>query len=260
MCWKWFKNLFGGSTVNPPTWEHAPKVALSFGINNYPGGQNDLNGCINDVELVVERLPEFQIRKFKDEEVTVGNTVNQIEYVIGNAVENDIILIHYSGHGTYVEDKNGDEIDGYDEALYLYDGVLTDDKMNEMLQKIPAGVTVALLLDSCFSGTATRNPHKIRFMPPTFERKEHLRIKRGWYEDMKWIVISGCGENQTSADALINGKYNGAFTYFAMFTLNRTMTYQTWFNKIREFLPSRDFDQAPTLEGNSDLINKQVLI
>jgi hypothetical protein len=37
------------------------------------------------------------------------------------------------------------------------------------------------------------------------------------------------------------------------------MTYQVWFNKIREFLPSRDFDQAPTLEGSSELINKQVL-
>lgn len=258
MCIKWFKQLFG-SKPTTPTWEHAPKVALLFGINNYPGSGNDLNGCINDVNLVAERLPEFQIRKFTDSDVTVERFIAEIEYAIANSVENDMICIHYSGHGTYVEDKNGDEVDGYDEALYLYNGVLIDDKMNEMLQKIPNGVTVFLLLDSCFSGTATRNPHKIRFMPPKFERKEHLRIKRGWYEDLKWIVLSGCAENQTSADAFINGKYHGAFTYYAMFTLIRTMTYQVWFNKIREFLPSRDFDQAPTLEGSSELINKQVL-
>jgi hypothetical protein len=37
------------------------------------------------------------------------------------------------------------------------------------------------------------------------------------------------------------------------------MTYKTWYDLIRKYLPSRDFDQIPTLEGNSTLINKQVL-
>jgi hypothetical protein len=259
MCWKWFLNLFGG---NPPstTWEHSDRVALLFGINNYPGSANDLNGCINDINLAEQKLKGlFQIRKFKDSEVTVANFKKQVEYAIENSVVGDMIYIHYSGHGTYVEDKNGDEIDGYDEALYLYDGVLIDDDLNAILQTVPNGVTVVLLLDSCFSGSATRDPHRIRFMPPKFQRNEHLQIKRSWYEDMKWVVLSGCAENQTSADAFINGCWNGAFTYFALNCLVGNMTYITWHAKIREYLPNRDFDQEPTLEGNLLLINKQVL-
>lgn len=254
MCFKkWFHKS------EEISWKHSSKVALLFGINNYPGGENDLDGCVNDIDLAESKLQGFQIRKFQDTLVTIKNFIAQIRYAILNSVVGDVLYIHYSGHGTYVEDLNGDEVDGYDEALYLYDGPLIDDELNTLLQLTPEGVTVVLLLDSCFSGSATRNPHKARFMPPKFEKKEHLRIKRGWYENLKWIVISGCGENQTSADALINGKYNGAFTYYAMNTLVGSMTYQTWFNKIREFLPSREFEQAPTLEGNSYLINKIVL-
>ena len=259
MCLKWLKNLFN-TDIEAPTWEHATKVALLFGINDYPGSNADLRGCVNDVELAERRLWGFQIRKFTDKQVTVENFVNQVRYAILNSVVGDTVYIHYSGHGTYVEDKNGDEIDGYDEALYLYNGVLIDDTLNAILQLIPEGVLVVLALDSCFSGGATRNPHKARFMPPKFERKEHLRIKRRWYEDMKWIVLSGCAENQTSADAYINGKYQGAFTHYQFHTLVHGMTYKTWHEKIREFLPSRDFEQAPTIEGNSELINKQVFI
>mgnify|MGYP000844162340 CR=1 FL=1 len=258
MCFKWLKKLFG-STVELPTWSHAKKVALLFGINNYPGWNSDLRGCINDILLAESVLYDFQIRKFTDKQVTVENFVNQVEYAIANSVPGDVLYIHYSGHGTYVEDYSGDELDGYDEALRLYDGVLIDDKMNSMLQKIPDGVTVCLLLDSCFSGGSTRSFKQSRFMPPKFERKEYLRIKRRWYEDLKWVVFSACSENQTSADALIGGKYHGAFSYYALNTLRGDMTYKTWYDLIRKYLPSRDFDQIPTLEGNSTLINKQVL-
>ena len=88
--------------------------------------------------------------------------------------------------------------------------------------------------------------------------KEHVRIKRKFYDYMSWVVLSGCAENETSCDALINGVYNGAFTYFAMHTLLPDMTYKTWHQKIREFLPSRDFDQSPTIEGPDALVNKKV--
>jgi len=259
MCMSWLKKLFGGGNPKPPTWEHHPRVALLFGINDYKGFDNDLQGCLNDVELAVTRLPGFQMRKFTDSEVSIENFKNQVQYAIFNAVENDVIVIHYSGHGTYVKDRTGDEIDGYDEALCLYDGNLIDDEMNEMLQFIPQGVTVLLIIDSCFSGTITRNPRRCRFMPPNFEVKPYVRIKRRWYEDMKWIVFSTCGENETSGEIEVDGKVYGVGSYFMYHTLVGNMTYKTWFEKVKEFLPNKDYNQTPTLEGNSMLINKQVL-
>ena len=254
MCFKkWFKHK-----TKPPTWPHSNRVALLFGINNY-GGSHNLNGCLNDIALAASKLPNFQIRKFEDADVTRGNFIEQIAYALVNSVPGDVIYIHYSGHGTFVEDRNADEVDGYDEALYLIDGPLIDDDLNNCLRGTPEGVNVVLLLDSCYSGSATRAPGKSRFMPPAFEMVPHLRIKRKFYDYMSWVVFSGCAENQTSADAEIDGTYFGAFSYYALNCLKGNMTYKTWFTKIREFLPNREFDQAPTLEGNKTLIEKLVL-
>ena len=46
------------------------------------------------------------------------------------------LIIHYSGHGTYTKDHSGDEADGVDEALYLFDGMLIDDDLSEILRTI----------------------------------------------------------------------------------------------------------------------------
>ena len=44
-----------------------------------------------------------------------------------------VFIVQYSGHGTQLPDNNGDEQDGYDEALYLYDGALRDDEIAALL-------------------------------------------------------------------------------------------------------------------------------
>ena len=50
--------------------------------------------------------------------------------------EGPTLIVWYSGHGSYVRDTNGDEADGVDETLYLYDGNLVDDELNNILQGI----------------------------------------------------------------------------------------------------------------------------
>ena len=42
--------------------------------------------------------------------------VEAFKAVIGGAVSGDIVVITFSGHGTYVPDINGDEVDGLDEG------------------------------------------------------------------------------------------------------------------------------------------------
>ena len=255
MC---FKKCFGNK-IKPPSWQHSDRVALLFGVNDYGGTENDLRGCLNDIELAQTRLSNFQVRKFKDNQVTKANFLAQVNYALANSQPGDVIYIHYSGHGTFVKDRNGDEEDNYDEALYLYDWPLIDDDLNHALRATPTGVNVVLLLDSCYSGTATRNVFsKGRFLQFEPAKKEHVRVKRKFYDYMSWVVISGCAENETSSDAEIDGVFHGAFSYFAFYTLRGNMTYRQWHAKIREFLPSRDFDQSPTLEGPDELLDKLV--
>jgi hypothetical protein len=258
MCWKWIKELFSEVPM-----EHSSKLLLSFAINNYPGNENDLQWCVNDQDLVVKKLPEFQARVFQNSEVTKRTFIDEVDKAISQSVTGDVIVIHYSGHGTYIGDSSGDEPDGIDECLYLYDGILKDDDINTSLQKIPEGVTVVVLLDSCFSGTGTRklwkNGNKGRFHQTDFVAKRKVVKPLFRSPDMKWIAISGCGERQTSAEAVINGSGHGVFTWYAMATLNRSFNYKQWHAEIRKYLPSDDFSQKPELEGPEELLTNQIL-
>ncbi|KAG8921749.1 Ca(2+)-dependent cysteine protease, partial [Tulasnella sp. 418] len=73
-----------------------------------------------------------------------------------------ILLV--SGHGGFVKDKDGDERDGYDEAIYPADykdqGVIIDDHLHSILVKnLPAGCRLTAIFDSCHSGTALDLPY-----------------------------------------------------------------------------------------------------
>jgi len=271
MCFKKIASWFNKPDPIPdpiPDPTGKKKIALLFAINNYPGTQNDLNGCINDQVDVIKTLnskfPGFDIRNYTDIIVTRSNFITVITEAIGELQAGDLLLVHYSGHGTQIIDEHGDEADGYDEAVYLYDGLVIDDDIGDSLKSIPDGATVVLMFDSCFSGTVTRkvNLEKNRFVPnPYISRKTRQNLKkrtRFSKAEMKWIVFSGCGEQQTSADAYIDGRYNGAFTYYALKTLKPGITYKEWIEQINTYLPSGKYDQAPTLEGNELLFNQIV--
>lgn len=259
MCFKFFKKQ------QPEPLQPALRRALLFAINNYVGSANDLSGCIND-QIDVETIlniyyGDFDIRKFRDSQVTTTRFKNELESAVSVLRSGDVLLVHYSGHGTQVADRSGDEPDGYDEALYLYDGVLIDDDINGILNNIPQGGIVVLALDSCFSGTATRlkNGDKKRFIAPEKPRSKVMRqfAKKG-AGDLNWIVFSGCKENQTSADAIFNNRYNGAFTYCWLKAFNIAMTYRQWLAMTEEALRIYHFEQIPTLEGKEDLLNRVV--
>jgi len=262
MCIQFFKNLFSKPSI--PDYPQANKILLTYAINDYPGTQNDLRGCLYDQQNVCESLPDFQHRIFSDSMVTRKVFMQTLEKAITESLAGDVIVVHYSGHGTQVKDVSDDEPDGYDEALYLYDGILIDDDIHRTLTLTPRDVTVCLLIDSCFSGSITRNnpcEQKARFVQTDDhiykDRVESFGSVRSG-EELLWVVISGCDEHQTSADALINNQWQGAFTHVAIKTLLRTYTYKQWFNAIRLYLPSSAFSQSPTLEGPVRLLDKLI--
>ncbi len=89
----------------------------------------------------------------------------------------------------------------------------------EAIALLPAGATVVVIMDSCFSGTATRgaeNYKQARFISPNIpmpKGKVH-RVARP-QADMKWLAISACLDFQSAYDAKIGNEYYGAFSYFA---------------------------------------------
>ena len=58
------------------------------------------------------------------------------DYLLNKKVFSDkTLFVQYSGHGTYTPDRNGDEADNQDEAMYVYDGMILDDELSEILTK-----------------------------------------------------------------------------------------------------------------------------
>ncbi|KAL7448687.1 hypothetical protein ACHAWC_000838, partial [Mediolabrus comicus] len=97
-------------------------------------------------------------------EPTKANIIDAYKTVIDQAEDGDAIFLHYSGHGTKLRDDDGDEGDGYDEALVPRDfqtsGMIRDDDLYDILIKnLPEGVHMVSLMDCCHSGTIMDLPY-----------------------------------------------------------------------------------------------------
>ena len=252
------------------------KKALCIGINDYPGTQNDLSGCVNDANDWAAELGShgYTVTKMLDGQATHAAMTAAITSLIKSAVNGDTLVITYSGHGTWVPDSSGDEPDGRDEGLCPWDigsvGPLLDDQIHQMFDARAAGVRILLLSDSCHSGSVTRGREddldpgqpRARFMPleawmPANElpqasaRPPHLvgGLKRSGGD----LLLSGCLDTQYSWDTSFKGRPNGAFTYYALKTLheNKPANYEAWFKAIRTYLPSTKLPQDPQILGSA---------
>jgi hypothetical protein len=180
-----------------------------------------------------------------------------LENMVITAKEGDVIVFTYSGHGTQSLDFSGDEGDTYDEALYVYDGKMLDDELRVIINKIDRRATLIVISDSCFSGSVTRfvpANAKPRFVPTDgFSENRVVRQRFLLPEaNMPELLISGCSDSEYSYDAEIDGRYNGAMSAMAIRVIkqNPGLTYNDFYTRLREYLPSSEYPQTPQLEGS----------
>ena len=115
--------------------------ALCIGINDYPGTGSDLSGCVNDARDWASELYTrgFEVESLTDAQATRAAMTSAILTLISNAQRGDTVVFTYSGHGTWVVDQDGDEVDGRDEALCPHDistrGALLDDEIRQLFDR-----------------------------------------------------------------------------------------------------------------------------
>lgn len=242
------------------------KLALLIGIN-YKDTSSELNGCINDVMNMKKYLidncdyTEENIKILTDEteqKPTAINILREIGQLIISAYYNraNQLFIHYSGHGTYVMDKNGDEKDNRDEALvpldYETSGVITDDLLHDYFSYLPVGCDCICLFDCCHSGTLL--DLKYRYVKEDENEIENANSTISG----NVIMISGCRDEQTSADAFMDGKWAGAMTTSfldAMKKYNNNVTCFHLLNSMRKYLETRGYEQYPQICASKKLNN-----
>ncbi|MCB1869506.1 MAG: caspase family protein [Gammaproteobacteria bacterium] len=269
----------------------ANKKALLIGINRYKIPGADLRGCVNDVRNMQSVLTKYfgfgdeGISLLTDYDATKKAIQAGILKLLKGAKSGDVLLLHYSGHGANVPDKSGDEADHRDEILCptdlnWYDPLL-DDWLRATFDKLAAGVNLTVIMDCCHSGSNTRAflppdaPSIPRFLPCPLDlmAAESGRRLRGKTRsllrrsnaasrrkndivnvDIPELLITGCRDTQTSADAYIKGSYNGALTYNLVASIRAArgrVSYRGLHDNTTTRLETGKFDQVPQLEGRS---------
>lgn len=277
------------------------KKALLVGINKYNDSSNNLRGCINDVKLMYELLTnDFgfnpdDIRVLTDERATKGEILARLNWLVSDNKPGDTMVFHFSGHGSQIRDREGDELLDYmDEIIVTYDHdwdhPLKDDDISEYLKKVSKGAYFLMVCDSCHSGTMTRggvmeygsngdvtweDPKPKYIMPPfdIYVRGSGRNIpishmgRFDYYEEgQNHILISGCNDNETSADALIGHDYYGALTFNFVHSVKELRKERGYDFSVLDVhaktvsrIKSQRFPQNPQLSGDEFLLRKRFL-
>lgn len=243
-------NMF---TSNFPS-EFKNKKALLIGIN-YLNTPYELNGCIRDIERMKKFLETKGFNNFDMmTDLTIIkptriNILNKIKNFINDAIDGDLLFIHFSGHGSYTYDLNKDEIDGNDEAIVSCDlEYIIDDEIKSILNQFSKkNLSIIGLFDSCHSGTMM----DLKFNYNYFENKYIENTKNNECSG-NVLMISGCKDNQTSSEAVINNEPQGVLTSTFIETINKNPNC-TWKNLMCDMcnsLKSNNFTQIPQISTN----------
>jgi hypothetical protein len=234
------------------------KKALLIGIN-YNGTSSQLNGCINDINAVSELLTTkyafkpASIIKITDETAqkpTRDVILKSFAQFLASGVEGDILFFSYSGHGSYTLDRNNDENNGNDEMIIASDlkGIV-DDELKAIIQSnLKKNVTLFALFDSCFSGTVL----DLKYQYFDSLVNDANTINNNETETVgNVIMISGCSDIQTSADAFLEKKYQGAMTwsFISAVSESTTLSWKELLIKMRDRLKQSNFTQLPQLSS-----------
>ena len=231
------------------------KNALLIGIN-YIGTENELYGCINDTNSISGLLSS---RGFKDIKILTDNTsekpthniiINEFTNLLTNANSGDTIFLFYSGHGSYIRDKNNDELTKNDQLIVPLDlNIIVDDELKIIINNhLKNNVTLIALFDSCFSESVL--DLKFQYLDSLNNNNNSININQSETKG-NVIMISGCTDNQTSDDAIINNLPQGALTWAFLQTFNSQQN-QSWrdlLKGMRSTLQNNGFTQIPQLSS-----------
>ena len=202
----------------------------------------------NDVQLIGNtlRTQGFSVTSLVNSNATAANIRKALRKLQLEAKAGDIVYLHFSCHGQPFEDLDGDEEDGWDEAIVPYDAMMMyklgvyegsnhilDDELHvcfENLRKaVGASGFVCVVIDACHAGNSYMGDEeeeeiycrgtKKGFSPngkdfhPRINAKGHFRIpKKQGYGDI--VVMEACRSYQSNYEIKKENKFFGPLSYY----------------------------------------------
>lgn len=257
-------------------------MALTIGLNavdpgHYQGWSGELRACESDAVAYADiaKSRNFKVKTLLTKDATRANVISELSQVANTLKTGDIFMLSYAGHGGQIPDLNGDELDGLDETMCLYDGQLIDDELNSQFAKFAEGVRILVFSDSCHSGTnvraeppvscqsssVTKEASKSNGKTNTQECYRSMPIdvcirvymaNKTFYDNIlldkslsdaedsvkaSVLLLSACQDNQLSRDGL----FNGLFTSKLLYVWNHggcDKNYRQFYDEIYKLMPS----------------------
>jgi hypothetical protein len=229
------------------------KRAICLGTN-YEGTPNELSWCVKDATdlSTLFRGYGFNVTTLTEHQVSRESFIDCLNGLVDQATSGEItgFILTSSGHGT--QRYSPSEPDYYDEALYFLDGIVLDDEVRTILDRLPEGLPNFLFFDHCFSGGMMKKigGDKIRFVPSKIPIPIGAKPRRMFRSIGNEVYMSACDEGEYSYDA--GNLRNGAGTFYLKNAIKINTTFQDWMDSIGMYLPSNEYPQSPTLQCKNE--------
>jgi|GEM_PF-2593774 len=214
------------------------KYALVVGITTYKHSiLNNLEFPAKDAKDFAGLLLDDTVGGFKEEnvitltnkEATTGRMDDALKELVTRVSEEDLVVIYYSGHGTWGPDPDGDEEDGQDEYYVTYDTdptsrksiyrtALSDDQFSARVKSLPSK-QVVIFLDSCYSGGQTKGAGRKGFAVGGQKSPSDPTVFSDFADFEETVLFAASQEDQRSWEPppeLRDRMENGVFTHYLL--------------------------------------------
>eukprot|EP00931_Biecheleriopsis_adriatica_P100683 TRINITY_DN75940_c0_g1_i1.p1 TRINITY_DN75940_c0_g1~~TRINITY_DN75940_c0_g1_i1.p1 ORF type:complete len:424 (+),score=107.80 TRINITY_DN75940_c0_g1_i1:72-1274(+) len=175
---------------------------------DYKGTGHELTCTMdgNNFSQLCQTCGVQDVEKMYDNMATKENVKKKVKEMSSRVKPDDYFIFYYSGHGSQVADRDGDEDEGKDECLCTVgpngelagEYFMTDDEIVDLLtSSFKKSVRQIIICDCCHSGTMTDMGNKK-------------------WKGREACSMSGCQDDQTSGDM---GK-GGIFTHSLLLALD----------------------------------------
>lgn len=227
------------------------KRAFLVGISDYPKEDetswSNIHGA-NDVDIISKTLKKhsFKVTSLTNNAASADRIRKSLKSFSANCKKGDIVYVHFSCHGQPFEDVDGDEEDGWDEALvpvdamkiyqkgkYVGENHITDDELNGNLKDLREIVGtkgfVYVVIDACHAGSSYRGDEdedsiitrgtdmgfsmSNKQYVPRIDKRGKIKVEKS--NNMANIcILEACRSYQVNSEIKESGKYFGSLSYY----------------------------------------------
>lgn len=258
------------------------KLITCIGIGDYPGTDADLPGCVPDAIDTLDELQSWgyrELRLLTNADATREHVLQSLREICVQLGPGDVGWWQISSHGTRVTDRDGDERDRLDEAIYCVDGqVVIDDELRAVIaETLHSEATLVVDGDLCHGGTLLRGAWRreadlhrllgrevpprprVRYLAPA-DPDEALRAAANpprlgfgalWRRHLPNVaLLAPCRPAEFSYDLGTNGAFTAALlgVLRAARVEGGGLTLGELMARVQQVLPSPSLPQHPRLE------------